>query len=78
MAMLESSWQNLFGSDLNLLDCRREVVKKHRIVNKHCTVAVFKKGHLSEICHVLRMLFSCLDWVVQGVSPQACAWLLGF
>lgn len=75
MAMLESSWKNLFGSDLNLLDCRRKVLKKHRIVNKHCPVAVFKEGQLPEICHIFRMLFSCLDWVVQGVSPQAYAWL---
>jgi cytochrome P450 len=74
-AMLESSWKNLFGTNLGLLDSRCKAVTKHRVSHKSCTVAVFEDSCVPEICDILRVLFSCLDWVVQGVTPRGYAWL---
>jgi len=50
-------------------------VEGHRIVKKDSAVAVFDGDNLPEICCEFRRMFSCLDSVVQGVSPRAYSWL---
>ena len=76
MAMLESTWRNMFGLLLNLILIKLEAVRRSRQnVARQKVVATFEAASMPDLCGVLDTFIMCLDWVIQGVTPRGYTWL---
>lgn len=75
MATLDGIWRMNVGTDLGLLKARRNGAKDGARISTRTRVASFRTGKLPEFHAVLSTLLVCLDWVLQGISPNFYTWV---
>ena len=75
MATLDGIWKMNVGTELGLLQARRCGVQDDVTRMTRSGAASFGTGKLPEFYLVLSTLLICLDWVLQGVSPNFYTWV---
>jgi cytochrome P450 len=74
MATLDAIWSMAVGSNLGLLDANRKRLS-YRPINRSHGKVTFRGMERPPFYRALCTLLTCLDWVMQGISPRMYRWI---